>query len=361
MSSFLQGAAGWICIVSAAAAGKERAGGRMPLLDVKNLETVFTTDQGIVRAVRDVSFSLSEGEALGIVGESGSGKSQTMYSVIGLLAGNGRVESGDITFDGKDISPKNFKNAKEYEDVMKEIRGNTMGMIFQDPMTFLNPVLKIGTQLTEPILNHNRISMEDAKKRAIELMTLVGIPSPEKRIEQYPFEFSGGMRQRIVIAIALANNPKLVIADEPTTALDVTIQAQVLELIDELKNKSNSAVILISQDLGVVAKLCDKIAIMYGGKIVEFGTDKDIFYDPKHPYTEGLLGCIANPEDDDEEELHPIAGSPPDLLNPPKGCPFVDRCDKAMNVCKNYPPKEIRFSDTHVSSCWLYDERVVAK
>ena len=227
-------------------------------------------------------------------------------------------------------------------------------------MTFLNPVLKIGTQLTEPILNHNNISAEDAKKKAIELMKLVGIPSPEKRIQQYPFEFSGGMRQRIVIAIALANSPKLVIADEPTTALDVTIQAQVLELIDELKKNSNSAIIMISHDLGVVAKLCDKIAIMYGGKIVEFGTDKDIFYDPKHPYTVGLLGCIANPEDDNEKELHPIAGSPPDLLNPPKGCPFVDRCEKAMNVCKNYPPQKRDFSATHSSSCWLYDERAVA-
>jgi oligopeptide transport system ATP-binding protein len=252
----------------------------------------------------------------------------------------------------------NFVLQKEYRSIFDD--GYEVDTILRN-ISFLNPVLKIGTQLTEPILNHNKISMEDAKKRAIELMTLVGIPSPENRIEQYPFEFSGGMRQRIVIAIALANNPKLVIADEPTTALDVTIQAQVLELIDELKNKSNSAVIMISHDLGVVAKLCDKIAIMYGGKIVEFGTDKDIFYEPKHPYTEGLLGCIANPEDDDEEELHPIPGSPPDLLNPPKGCPFVDRCDKAMKVCKDYPPQEIRFSDTHTSSCWLYDERVVAK
>ena len=244
--------------------------------------------------------------------------------------------------------------------MMQELRGNTMAMIFQDPMTFLNPILKIGTQLIEPIMNHHKVSREEAKKQAIELMKKVGIPSPEKRIEQYPFEFSGGMRQRIVIAIALANNPKLIIADEPTTALDVTIQAQVLELIDELKKSSNSAIIMISHDLGVVAKLCDRIAIMYGGKIVEIGTDKDIFYNPKHPYTQGLLNCIANPEDDDAP-LQPIAGSPPDLLNPPKGCPFVDRCPKAMKICKNELPEVTHFSDTHECACWLMKKEAVAK
>lgn len=331
----------------------------MALLEVENLKTEFRTDQGQVYAVRDVSFSLEQGEALGIVGESGSGKSQTMYSIIGLLADNGKVDAGKIVFDGKDINPGNFKSKKEYEAVMKEIRGNSMSMIFQDPMTFLNPILKIGKQLTEPLLNHTNMSKEEARKRAIELMTLVGIPSPEKRIDQYPFEFSGGMRQRIIIAIALANSPKLVIADEPTTALDVTIQAQVLELIDELKRNSNSAIIMITHDLGVVAKLCDKLAIMYGGKIVEMGTDRDIFYDPKHPYTRGLLGCIANPDDDEEKELEPIAGSPPDLLNPPKGCPFVDRCDDALRICKEYAPAVTKFSDTHSCACWLHDERVV--
>ena len=274
----------------------------MALLEVNNLVTTFKTDAGDVQAVRGVSFKLEPKEALGIVGESGSGKSQMMYSIIGLLAENGKVESGDVTFDGVDISQKNFKTKRDYDDFMRKIRGNSMAMIFQDPMTFLNPVLKVETQLIEPMLNHTNMSREEAKKRAIELMNLVGIPSPEKRITQYPFEFSGGMRQRIIIAIALANNPKLIIADEPTTALDVTIQAQVLELIEDLKNKSDSAIIMITHDLGVVAKLCDRIAIMYGGKIVEIGTDRDIFYDPKHPYTEGLLKCISNPENDDEKD-----------------------------------------------------------
>lgn len=329
----------------------------MALLEVNNLNTIFKTQQGVVKAVRDVSFSVEQGEALGIVGESGSGKSQTMYSIIGLLADNGIVESGSVTFDGQDISRNSFKNKKDYENFMRKLRGNTMGMIFQDPMTFLNPILKIGTQLTEPLMNHTDMSKAEAKERALELMRLVGIPSPEKRINQYPFEFSGGMRQRIVIAIALANNPKLIIADEPTTALDVTIQAQVLELIDDLKKQSNSAIIMISHDLGVVAKLCDRIAIMYGGKIVEIGTDKDIFYEPAHPYTQGLLKCVANPEDDTNAPLTPIAGSPPDLLNPPKGCPFVDRCDKAMKVCKDFLPETTTLSSSHQCACWLLDRR----
>ena len=333
----------------------------MALLEVNNLETVFKTDAGEVQAVRNVSFKVEQGEALGIVGESGSGKSQMMYSIIGLLAENGVVKNGQITFDGKDISPSQFTNKKDYDNFMRECRGNTMAMIFQDPMTFLNPVLKIETQLVEPMLNHTDMTREQARERALELMKKVGIPSPEKRITQYPFEFSGGMRQRIVIAIALANNPKLVIADEPTTALDVTIQAQVLELIDDLKNESNSAIIMITHDLGVVAKLCDRIAIMYGGKIVEIGSDKDIFYNPKHPYTEGLLRCISNPEDDEEKTLTPIAGSPPDLLNPPKGCPFVDRCTKAMRICKDHVPEVTTINEGHQCACWLLDSRAVRK
>ena len=223
----------------------------MALLEVEHLVTEFTTDQGIVRAVRDVSFNVDNGEALGIVGESGSGKSQTMYSIIGLLSDNGKVTNGKVLFDGQDISPSLFKTKKEYEEALEKLRGNSMAMIFQDPMTFLNPILKIGTQLIEPILNHTNCTKQEAREKALELMEKVGIPSAERRIDQYPFEFSGGMRQRIVIAIALANNPKLIIADEPTTALDVTIQAQVLELIDELKKSSNSAIIMISHDLGV--------------------------------------------------------------------------------------------------------------
>lgn len=333
----------------------------MALLEVENLQTDFTTDQGTVYAVRDVSFSIEQGEALGIVGESGSGKSQTMYSIIGLLADNGAVKANKIVFDGKDINPNNYAGKKEYEEAMKDLRGNSMAMIFQDPMTFLNPILKIGKQLEEPIMNHHKVSEKEAHEQALELMKKVGIPSPEKRINQYPFEFSGGMRQRIIIAIALANNPKLIIADEPTTALDVTIQAQVLELIDELKTNSGSSVIMITHDLGVVAKLCDRIAIMYGGKIVEIGTDKEIFYDPRHPYTKGLLNCIANPDDEEEKELEPIAGSPPDLLNPPKGCPFVDRCPDALRICKEMQPGVTSFTETHQCACWLNYEKAVKK
>ena len=333
----------------------------MALLEVKNLCTQFKTDQGRVQAVRNVTFELGEKEVLGIVGESGSGKSQTMYSIIGLLAENGEIADGEVIFDGKDISRNKFKTKKEYEAMMAEIRGNSMAMIFQDPMTFLNPVLKIETQLVEPLLNHTNMTKAEARERALELMRLVGIPSPEKRITQYPFEFSGGMRQRIVIAIALACNPKLIIADEPTTALDVTIQAQVLELIEKLRNEADSSIIMITHDLGVVAKLCDRIAIMYGGKIVEIGTDKEIFYNPKHPYTHGLLSCIANPENDDEEELTPIPGSPPDLLNPPKGCPFVDRCSKAMKVCKEHQPEVTTYSSTHQCACWLCQKEAMNK
>ncbi|MBR5754718.1 MAG: ABC transporter ATP-binding protein [Erysipelotrichaceae bacterium] len=330
----------------------------MTLLKVENLSTSFTTPQGKVQAVRDVSFELQEGEVLGIVGESGSGKSQMMYTIMGLLADNGVIESGKITFDGEDISLSSYPDKKSYEAKMLDIRGNKIAMIFQDPMTFLNPVLKIETQLVEPLLNHTDMTRQQARERALELMRLVGIPSPEKRIKQYPFEFSGGMRQRIIIAIALTCNPKLIIADEPTTALDVTIQAQVLELIDNLRKETNTAVIMITHDLGVVAKLCDRVAIMYGGKMVEIGTDKEIFYEPRHPYTQGLLNCIAKTnEDEEEKELKPIPGSPPDLLNPPKGCPFVDRCDKAMRVCKEYMPDVTSYTDTHRSRCWLNDQR----
>ncbi len=335
---------------------KLNRGSYMSLLEIKNLTTSFNTDQGKVKAVNDVSLSLNEGEVIGIVGESGSGKSQTMYSIMGLLADNGVVEKGEIIFDGEDISPSHFKNKKEYDAKMRQLRGNKIAMIFQDPMTFLNPVLKIETQLIEPLMNHTNMTKAQARERALELMRLVGIPSPEKRIKQYPFEFSGGMRQRIVIAIALTCNPRVIIADEPTTALDVTIQAQVLELIDNLRKETNAAVIMITHDLGVVAKLCDKVCIMYGGKLVEKGSDKDIFYDPKHPYTKGLLNCVAHPEDGEEKELEPIPGSPPDLLNPPKGCPFVDRCSKAMRICKEYMPEEKEFNKGHTCKCWLNEE-----
>lgn len=326
----------------------------MAMLDIKHLTTEFTTDNGIVRAVRDVSLHVDKGEVLGIVGESGSGKSQTMFSVMGLLAQNGKITEGSITINGEEISPAVIKDKKEYEGKMDRIRGNEMAMIFQDPMTFLNPVLRIQTQLIEPIMNHNPgISKKEAIERAIDLMRKVGIPSPETRIRQYPFQFSGGMRQRIIIAIALACDPKIIIADEPTTALDVTIQAQVLELISNLKEEIDSGIIMITHDLGVVASICDRIAIMYGGKIVEEGTTDEIFYNPKHPYTKGLLSCISNPDEIERKELHPIPGSPPDLLNIEDNCPFADRCEKAMKVCKMAMPKAEKFSETHFCSCWL--------
>ena len=277
-----------------------------------------------------------------------------MFSVMGLLARNGKVSEGSIKIDGEEISPAVITDSKEYESKMDRIRGNDMAMIFQDPMTFLNPVLRIQTQLIDPIINHNPgISKKEAIERAIELMRKVGIPSPETRIRQYPFQFSGGMRQRIIIAIALACDPKLIIADEPTTALDVTIQAQVLELISNLKDEIDSSIIMITHDLGVVASICDRIAIMYGGKIVEQGTTDEIFYDPKHPYTKGLLSCISNPEELERKELHPIPGSPPDLLNIADNCPFADRCENAMKVCKMAMPEMKQFSDTHICSCWL--------
>ena len=326
------------------------------ILDVRHLKVNFETDQGTVYAVRDVSFHVNEGEILGIVGESGSGKSVSMYAVMGLLAANARVTDGDIIFDGENIARKDFASGKAYEKTMRGIRGNTMAMIFQDPLTFLNPVLTVGQQLREAILNHNRrMDKSDANVRALELMRQVGIPDPETRIHQYPHEFSGGMRQRIVIAIALANKPKLIIADEPTTSLDVTVQAQILDLIQEMSKQTGAAVILITHDLGVVASLCDRINIMYGGKIIETGSDHEIFYTPNHPYTEGLLNCV-NLSEDNDKEMTPIPGSPPDMLRPPAGCPFVDRCDRAMRVCKARMPRATDFSDTHSSSCWLNEK-----
>ena len=326
------------------------------ILKVKSLTVDFATEQGTVHEVRTVKFAVREGEILGIVGESGSGKSVSMYSVMGLLADNGTITADEITFNGESINVSDYPGKRAYERAMQSVRGNTMTMIFQDPMTFLNPTITIGKQLMEPILNHTKLSKKEARDRAVELMSLVGIPSPETRLDQYPFEFSGGMRQRIIIAMALANDPKLIIADEPTTALDVTIQAQVLDLIKDLSKQMGSAVIMITHDLGVVASLCDRINIMYGGKIVETGTDQEIFYSPNHPYTKGLLACIKNPEENDKD-LVPIPGSPPDLLKPPAGCPFVDRCEHAMKVCKCHMPPETQFSDTHRSACWLNDPR----
>jgi oligopeptide transport system ATP-binding protein len=319
------------------------------LLDIKDLRTSFKTGAGEVQAVRGVSFYLEKGEALGIVGESGCGKSVTMMSIMRLLADNGRLAGGQILFDGKDIS-----SAKEFE--MEAIRGNDIGMIFQDPMTSLNPVYTIGDQLMEPLLKHKKISRAEARKEAINMLNLVGIPSPEKRMKQYPHEFSGGMRQRAMIAMSLICQPKLIIADEPTTALDVTIQAQILDLMKDLKEKLDTAIILITHDLGVVADVCTRINVMYGGIIVETGTTEDIFYTGKHPYTWGLLKSVPNPKEDMKEKLIPIEGYPPDLLNPPTGCPFAARCDYAMKICIQKQPPLFELGEKHKAACWLCHE-----
>ena len=332
----------------------------MSLLEIKNLTTEFTTPQGIVKAVRDVSYSINEGEILGIVGESGSGKSVGMLSLMGLLAENGMVTEGSIMFDGQDISPSGLKTKKqktEYQKKMRKFRGDQISMIFQDPMTYLNPILTIKRQMTEGILVHRNCSRDEAAALAVELMGKVGIPSPKDRLNQYPFEFSGGMRQRIIIALALSLDPKLIIADEPTTALDVTVQAQILELIRDLSIQSGTAVALITHDLGVVASLCDRICIMYAGKIVEEGTADEIFYEPKHPYTIGLLGSINHSLENSRQELIPIPGSPPDLLKLPEGCAFSPRCTRAMKICQAVQPQESSFGGCHLSSCWLHDER----
>ena len=319
------------------------------LLEVKNLETSFKTNVGEVHAVRGVSFYLNQGEALGIVGESGCGKSVTMMSIMRLIDSNGRIVNGEINFDGKDIS-----KAKDSE--MNSIRGNDIGMIFQDPMTSLNPVYTIGDQLMEPLLKHKGMNKEQARKEAIEMLGLVGIPSPEKRMKQYPHEFSGGMRQRAMIAMSLICKPKLIIADEPTTALDVTIQAQILDLMKDLKNKLNTSIILITHDLGVVADLCSRINVMYGGIVVETGTTEDIFYRGKHPYTWGLLGSVPNPKETTKEKLKPIEGQPPDLLKPPVGCPFAARCDYAMKICIEKQPPQFEVGENHKCACWLCHE-----
>ncbi|MBC2458215.1 ABC transporter ATP-binding protein [Clostridium beijerinckii] len=319
------------------------------LLDVKDLQTSFKTSAGEVHSVRGVSFYLEKGEALGIVGESGCGKSVTMMSIMRLLADNGKIVGGEIHFNGKDIS-----NIRESE--METIRGNDIGMIFQDPMTSLNPVYTIGEQLMEPLLKHRKISRAEAKKEAIKMLGLVGIPSPEKRMKQYPHEFSGGMRQRAMIAMSLICEPKLIIADEPTTALDVTIQAQILDLMKDLREKLNTAIILITHDLGVVADVCSRINVMYGGVIVETGTTEDIFYRGKHPYTWGLLRSVPNPKEDIKEKLIPIEGQPPDLLNPPVGCPFAARCDYAMKICIQKQPPLFEVGEKHQAACWLCHE-----
>ncbi|MGG7176246.1 ABC transporter ATP-binding protein [Clostridium paraputrificum] len=319
------------------------------LLEVKGLKTSFDTHIGEVQAVRGTNIYLNKGEAIGIVGESGCGKSVSMMSIMGLLSDNGKIVDGEIIFNGKNIS-----NATEKE--MEQIRGNKIGMIFQDPMTSLNPVLTVGKQLTEHLIKHKGLTKKEANAEAVKMLELVGIPSPAKRLTQYPHEFSGGMRQRVMIAMSLICKPELIIADEPTTALDVTIQAQIMDLMKDLKDKMNTAIILITHDLGVVADLCTRIYVMYGGLIVEEGTDEDIFYRGQHPYTWGLLKSVPNPKSNEREKLIPIDGQPPDLFKPPAGCPFAERCDHAMKICIEKQPPLFELGGAHKAACWLCHE-----
>ena len=324
------------------------------LVDIKNERLSFFTPAGEVKALHDVSIHLKEGEVLGIVGESGSGKSVTAYSLMGLTAHPGKLIGGTLQFNGHEIEDMGEKE-------MRKIRGKEISIIFQDPMTSLNPVYTIGNQITEVIRLHTDKDKKQAYARAKELLELVGINEPEKRLKQYPHELSGGMRQRVMIAIALACEPKLLIADEPTTALDVTIQAQILELMMELKDKLGMAIIMITHDLGVVASMCDRIAVMYAGRIVEYGTTDDIFYRPHHMYTKGLIRSIPRLDTKEHERLVPIEGTPVDLLNPPAGCPFAPRCEACMKICLREMPPVTQFGDVHYTQCWLNQKEAMEK
>jgi oligopeptide/dipeptide ABC transporter ATP-binding protein len=317
------------------------------LLDVRNLKVQFATEDGLVRAVDGVDFSLERGKVLGIVGESGSGKSVTAMTLLGLTRDRNTRFEGEVNYKDRDI-------LKMPEEELQQVRGNEMAMIFQDPMTSLNPVYKIGAQICEAIRTHERADRHEARRRAIELLRQVGIPNPESRVDSFPHEFSGGMRQRAMIAMGLSCNPDVLIADEPTTALDVTIQAQIIELIDKLKDDFDSAVILITHDLGVVADIADEIIVMYAGRIVERGTKRQVFYDPQMPYTWGLLGSIPRLDRPKPEKLHTIAGSPPSLINLPQGCKFRPRCPHAFDKCMQEPGLENRVEDPgHLDRCWL--------
>ena len=316
------------------------------ILSVQNLHTSFHTDKGEVKAVNGVTFNLEKGKILGIVGESGSGKSVTAYSIMRILEKNGRITEGKILYKGQDI-------AEFSEKQMREFRGKCCSIIFQDPMTSLNPVFTVGNQLKEAIELHTDRKGKEAEARAIEMLTLVGVNEPEKRVKQYPYELSGGMRQRVMIAMALACEPDILIADEPTTALDVTIQAQILELMQSLQKKLGMAIIMVTHDLGVIADMCDEIIVMYGGRVCERGTAEDIFYRPHHEYTKGLLRSIPN-VDRIGEKLIPIPGTPPDLLKLNSGCAFMPRCSKAMKICKDYMPCRTQFSEDQYCSCWEY-------
>ena len=321
------------------------------LLEIKDEYLSFFTPAGEVKALGGVSLTVEDGEVLGIVGESGSGKSVTAYSMIGLVQSPGRIVDGSISFSGREIH-------KLPEKEMRRLRGNDISMIFQDPMTSLNPVYTIGNQIREVILLHTNKSKREAHERAEELLREVGINEPKKRLKQYPHELSGGMRQRVMIAIALACEPRLLIADEPTTALDVTIQAQILELMIALQKKLGMSIIVITHDLGIVASMCKKIAVMYAGQIVEYGTARDIFYTPMHEYTKGLIRSIPRLDEIEYKRLVPIDGVPVDMLNIPPGCPFAPRCDSCMKICLKETPPVIHRTGEHYASCWLaYKDR----
>lgn len=316
------------------------------LVEVKNLEVSFFTYAGEVKAVRGINYELKPGQVMGIVGESGSGKSVSSYGLMGIIPSPGQVIGGEIIFNGRDVT-------KMPEKELLQIRGKEISMIFQDPMTSLNPLFTIGNQIEESLKKHTKLTGEGRKKRMVELLTLVGINQPEKRLKQYPHEFSGGMRQRVMIAMALACNPKLLIADEPTTALDVTIQAQILELLKELKEKISMGIIFITHDLGVVSEICDDICVMYAGTIVERGSSDQIFYDPRHPYTWGLLASVPKIDSDEHERLIPIEGNPVDLIHPPAGCPFAPRCSSCMKICIGQVPPQCTVEEGHMAACWL--------
>lgn len=323
------------------------------ILEVDNLHVQFSTFGGNVHAVRGVSFNLRKGETLAIVGESGCGKSVTSNAIMGLIPQPpGRISEGRVMFKNQELTKMTKKQ-------MRKVQGVDISMIFQDPMTALNPTLTIGEQLTEGVRTHTNANKSQAKEKALDMLHLVGIPNPQERLKQYPHQFSGGMRQRIVIAMALICEPELLIADEPTTALDVTIQAQILELFEEIQQKTGVSIVLITHDLGVVAKIADRIAVMYAGKIIELGAKREIFYTPQHPYTQGLLKSVPR-LDLLEEELQPIEGTPPDLFSPPTGCPFTARCPFAMEVCEHIHPTTTVKSTSHQVDCWLQDERAQA-
>ena len=317
----------------------------MALLEVRDLHTSFFTPAGEVRAVNGVSFDLERGKVLGIVGESGSGKSVTAYSIMQILASTGKIVSGSIKLDGQELVGAG-------EKVMKTVRGNKISIIFQDPMTSLNPTYTIGHQLIEAITLHTDRNKKQAWDRAVEMLRLVNVNEPEKRMKQYPFEFSGGMRQRVMIAMALACEPDILIADEPTTALDVTIQAQILELMKSLQEELGMAIIMITHDLGVVAQMCDEVIVLYAGSICEQGTADEIFYNPRHEYNKGLMRSIPT-ADTAGKRLQPISGTPIDLLNMPAGCPFAPRCDNAMKICLTRRCEQMRINDDHIAACWM--------